>query len=185
MKLGIYIGSFDPFHKGHKRVINHLLINKYVDKVLIVPTTNYWDKTNLLDLNKRIEMLKTYENENIKIDTKHNNITYTYELLEKLKIEYSDELYLILGADNIINFDKWKNYKQILNNKILILPRNNINVDNYTKKYKSAILVKDFKMIDISSTKIRNLIKNKNINELNKYLDEQIINYIIKNNLYQ
>ena len=53
--------------------------------------------------------------------------------------------------------------RKILNNKILILPRNNINVDNYIKKYKSAILVKDFKMIDISSTKIRNLIKEQNI----------------------
>lgn len=183
MRLGIFIGSFDPFHKGHKKVINHLLINKYVDKVLIVPTTNYWDKTNLLDLDKRIEMLKIYENEKIMVETKYNSIPYTYELLKKLK--GNDELYLIIGADNIINFHKWKNYEQILEYKLLILPRNDINVDNYLKKYKNTTLVKDFKETNISSTLIRKLIKENKLNELNQYLDKEIITYIIKNNLYQ
>ena len=44
MRLGIYIGSFNPVHIGHMDVVNYLLINNYVDRVLIVPTLGYWDK---------------------------------------------------------------------------------------------------------------------------------------------
>ena len=38
MKLGIYVGSFNPVHNGHLKVINYLLDNNYVDKVLVLPT---------------------------------------------------------------------------------------------------------------------------------------------------
>ena len=50
MKIGVYVGSFNPPHKGHKKIANHLVKNKYVDKVLIIPTSNYWNKTNLVNL---------------------------------------------------------------------------------------------------------------------------------------
>ena len=97
MKIGIFIGSFNPPHLGHLDIIKHLLNKKYVDKILIVPTKNYWNKTNLIDINKRIAMLKFYENDNIKVDTSNNDYQYTYQLMRKLKKEYShDELYLII-----------------------------------------------------------------------------------------
>ena len=68
MKIGIYIGSFNPPHKGHKKIINYLLTNKYVDKILIIPTGNYWHKQNLINIKDRINMLKYYENKKIKVD---------------------------------------------------------------------------------------------------------------------
>ena len=60
MKLGIYIGSFNPVHNGHINLVEFLINNNYVDEVLIVPTGNYWDKQNLIDLKQRIEMLKFF-----------------------------------------------------------------------------------------------------------------------------
>ena len=50
MKIGIFIGSFNPPHLGHLDIIKYLLNKKYVDKILIVPTKNYWNKTNLIDI---------------------------------------------------------------------------------------------------------------------------------------
>ena len=44
MKLGVYVGSFNPVHIGHKYIIDYLLNNKYVDKIIVIPTGNYWDK---------------------------------------------------------------------------------------------------------------------------------------------
>ena len=180
MRLGIYVGSFNPVHIGHIDVVNYLINKKYVDKVLIVPTLNYWNKFNLIDIKHRINMLKLYENENIKIDTKNNKYIYTYELLNKLNKEYDDELYLIMGADNIIEFDKWKNYKEILNYKIIIVNRDNIDIEKYIKKYNTNnfIVVSNYKYIDISSTEIRN-----NLNS--KYLDERVRDYINKNELFR
>ena len=180
MKIGIFIGSFNPPHLGHLDIIKHLLNKKYVDKILIVPTKNYWNKTNLIDINKRIAMLKFYENDNIKVDTSNNNYQYTYQLMRKLKKEYShDELYLIIGADNIINFKKWKNYEELLTYNIIIMTRNNIDILKYTSHLTGKFtVVNDYNFTDISSTKIRNnLFLNK------KYLQEEIYHYIIENKL--
>ena len=181
MKLGIFIGSFNPPHIGHLDMINYLLNKKYVDKVLIVPTGNYWDKTDLLDINKRIDMLKFYENDKIKIDTTNNNYKYTYQLMRKLKDDYNDfQLYLIIGADNIINFNKWGNYLELLSYDIIIMKRNNIDISKYTSKLNGKFtIVDDYKFIDISSTKIRN-----NIYLYKKFLDSNIYKYIVENKLY-
>ena len=180
MRLGVYVGSFNPVHIGHIDVVNYLIKEKYVDKVLIVPTLNYWNKFNLIDIKHRINMLKIFENEDIKIDTKNNKYIYTYELLNKLSKEYDDELYLIMGADNIIEFDKWKNYKKLLKYKIIIVNRNNIDINKYIKKYNTNnfIVINDYKFIDISSTKLR-----ENLNS--KYIDKKVLDYIKKNNLFR
>lgn len=180
MKLGIYIGSFNPPHIGHIDITNYLLYNKIVDKILIVPTLNYWNKNNLIDIKHRINMLKLIAHDKIKIDTKNNKYIYTYELMRNLKEEYKEyELYLIIGADNIIEFDKWKNYEELLNYKIIIMNRDNIDIYKYIKKYNTNnfIVINDYKSIKISSTEIRN-----NLNE--EYLDKKILEYIKKNKLY-
>lgn len=181
MKIGIFIGSFNPPHLGHLDIIKYLLNKKYVDKILIVPTKNYWNKTNLIDINKRIAMLKFYENDNIKVDTSNNNYQYTYQLMRKLKKEYShDELYLIIGADNIINFKKWKNYEELLTYNIIIMTRNNIDILRYTSHLTGKFtVVNDYNFTDISSTKIRN-----NVFLNKKYLQKDIYHYIIENKLY-
>ena len=45
MKLGIFVGSFNPVHKGHIKIANYILNKKLVDRLLIIPTGNYWDKS--------------------------------------------------------------------------------------------------------------------------------------------
>ena len=104
MKVGVYVGSFNPVHKGHIKIVRHLL-KYFLDKVIVVATQNYWDKKNLINLNDRINMLKKYESDKIIIDTDCNNYEYTYMVMSKLKEEY-DDLYLIIGADNIIAFNE-------------------------------------------------------------------------------
>ena len=61
MKIGVYVGSFNPVHKGHMKIVKHLIKNNYLDKVIVIPTGAYWDKQNLIDINDRISMLKFYE----------------------------------------------------------------------------------------------------------------------------
>ena len=33
MKIGVFVGSFDPVHKGHTDIMNYLVDKKMVDKV--------------------------------------------------------------------------------------------------------------------------------------------------------
>ena len=178
MKLGIYIGSFNPVHNGHINLVEFLINNNYVDEVLIVPTGNYWDKQNLIDLKQRIEMLKFFESELIHIDTKHNNIPYTSDLMNELKKDYNFNLYLIIGADNLLRLNEWHNYEELIKNNIIVVPRYNIDIEYYKNKLgiKNLIVAKDYEPIDISSTEIRNGGV--------KYLDNKVLNYIKENKLY-
>lgn len=178
MRLGVYVGSFNPVHNGHIGIVNYLLKNNYVDKVLIVPTLNYWDKQDLIDIKHRINMLKLFENEVIIVDKTHNKYVYTTYLFKELEKEYADTLYLIIGADNIINFDKWKDYKELLKYKIIVINRNNIDIDTYINKYNSNnfIIIKDYIPLDISSTDIRN--------GNDDYLNPRVLKYIKENKLY-
>ena len=178
MKLGIFMGSFNPPHKGHLSIMNYLLNNNYVDKILVVPTLNYWDKNNLVDIKHRINMLKFYENEKIMIDIDHNKYIYTIDLINEIKKLYpSDELIIIMGADNIIDLDKWKNYQDLLKYNIIIMNRSDIDISKYTSKYNGNFtIINDFN-IPISSTITRN-------NLSSEYLDNNILKYIEENNLY-
>ena len=174
MRLGIYVGSFNPPHEGHHKVMKYLLEKNLVDKVLLLPTPNYWDKTDLVNVNERIEMLKFYEEENIIVDSIHNNYPYTYEVLRSLKKDYpEDELYLVIGSDNLEKFHEWKNIDEILENKVIVLNRGEIIKNKYLENYNNQfIYINDFDYIEVSSTDIRNG-NNKNIdNNIKKCIDE-------------
>lgn len=184
MKIGIYVGSFNPVHLGHTNLINYLISNKYLDKIFIIPTKGYWDKTNLIDLKHRINMLKYIENGCIYVDDNNNNLDYTYQILNEYnKVYKKEDIYLIIGADNIINFNKWKNIEEILTYNIIVLNRNNINILKYIKKFCYDLnkfnVLDNYPYLDISSSMIR-----EDIDKYKAYLDSKVYKYIKKNNLY-
>lgn len=187
MKIGVYVGSFNPVHKGHIKIVNHLL-KEYLDKVIIMPTGNYWDKNDLINVEDRVNMLKFYENDRIIIEKENNDLPYTYLVMKYLKGKYPDnELYLIIGADNIISFDKWENYKELLEYNMVIVGRNDINIEEYLNKLEKEdkyLIVEDLRNIDISSTMVRNLIKANNFESAKELLDKPVLEYIIENNLW-
>lgn len=58
MKIALYLGSFNPFHNEHLKVIKQALNDFKIDKVVIVPTMqNPWKKKNVLDIDKRIKII--------------------------------------------------------------------------------------------------------------------------------
>ena len=176
MKIGVFVGSFDPVHNGHTDIMKYLLNKKIVDKVLVVATGNYWDKQNITNLNKRLDMLDYISSKNIIIDKKHNNLEYTYQVLNALKEgNPKDEFYLVIGADNANTLYKWKNYEELITYGIIVSKRNNIKITLDAKNV--IILNNDF--ISISSTQIRS-----GVEKYKKYLNEKVYNYIKINNLY-
>ena len=58
MKIALYLGSFNPFHNGHLKVIQQALKDFKMDKVVIVPTMqNPCKKKKVLDIDKRIKII--------------------------------------------------------------------------------------------------------------------------------
>ena len=178
MKIGVFVGSFNPPHDGHIHIAKYLINNQYVDKVLILPTPNYWNKQDLVGIKDRINMLKFYEEENIIIDDIHNNYPYTYLVLKSLKKDYlNDSLYLVIGSDNIKGFNKWNNLDYILKHKIIVMNRGD-NIDKYINKLgkEHFIIIDDFPFINISSSDIRKGKK--------EFINSNVLKYIKEHNLY-
>lgn len=184
MKIAVYVGSFNPVHKGHIKVVKKIL-KEYVDKVIIVPTMSYWNKNNLISISDRINMLKLYETKDIVIDKKNNNYEFTYQVLRNIQKKYkNDKIYLVIGDDLLRDFDKWKNISEILKYNIIVIKRNNIDESIYKKYEKyNFIVTNKISSKEISSTIVRNMIVNGNKDVL-KYIDLKVYDYIKRNNLY-
>lgn len=184
----VFGGTFNPPTKAHYLIINYLL-NKYnPENLIIVPVSNKYPKEKISD-EKRLEMLEIlFKNKDRRIIISDieikNKIVGTYYTLKELNKEYQD-IYFIMGADNFSYLDKWIESKKLLNEfKFIIISRDNIDIKELIKSkfkdYQNNIIIDNNLNFDISSTKIR---ENKLFTK--EYLNEEIIDYIKKNNLYK
>lgn len=185
-KVGVFVGSFDPIHKGHLHIANHLLNNNYVDKIILIPTGDYWTKHPIATLEDRIQMCKFLENENIEVSSTLGRLEYTHEILQELEKEYSqNHLFLVIGADTVVNFDKWMNLNDLLKYHIIVVNRDNIDINKYVDRFEEKdkfIIVENFDYIPISATYIRQNIDN---DIVKPYLDDNIYEYIKEKKLYK
>lgn len=194
MRIGIYGGSFNPPHNMHLKMAKELLARKLVDKIIFVPTGNKYPKTNLVSGMDRIKMINLMieGNPNLEVsdyELKESQV-YTYKTLNYFKNCYSDsEIYFILGSDLLKDFKTWKNYEYILANfKILVTLRDDDKKEDLEKlelSKKENIVYTNIKLSNLSSTKIREKIVNKEITFLKENLDSKVLSYIRKKHLYE
>lgn len=193
MKIGIFGGSFNPPHNMHTDIANYIINQQYVDKVIFVPTgSKYAYKNNLIDEEHRYNMLEILSNkhENIMVSDYElkSEVVYTIDTLRYFKDLYpNDEICFICGLDNFSYIDKWKNGEEILTNyKIIVINRDGNDLDELLLKYdqyRDNIVISNMEMKDISSTYIRDNIKD--IDKVKEYIDEDVLRYIQENNLYR
>ena len=189
MKIGIFGGSFNPIHLAHKKIILELLDRHYVDKMIVVPTGDEYNKKDLISAKDRMEMaklsLKGIKNVEVSDYEVRNGKKYTYETLLHFKKKYEDDvIYFILGEDNLEEFDTWKNYEALLENyRFLVIRRKGYDEEVFLKKTKlrlDNVLFTDIVVEGVSSTKIRKKLKE---GEEVIEIDVNVLNYIQKNKL--
>ncbi len=194
MRIGVYGGSFNPCHLMHKKLVLELLEKNYFDRIVILPTGNFYKKRNLLRGEERIKMLELMFEDNPRIILSDyefkNNLICTYRSLDYLQNMYKgDELYFILGSDNLKTFHTWKRYEYILNQyNLLIIRRKDIDIsielEKY-QKYSGKIECIDLDLDGTSSSHIRDCFKNNKIKEAGKLLDSKVYEYILSKGFYQ
>ena len=192
MKIGIFGGSFNPPHKMHESIASQLIERKIIDKVIFVPTSNFYPKAGLISDEERLTMLKLLikdKKEYEVSDYEFGKLTYTHETLEYFKKENKDdEIYFICGSDNLDQLDTWKEYKKILTDyKIIVIPRKE-NIDeilNKYEEYKNNIIVTNLENNYLSSTLVRNFLKEEKYQEVKDYINNNVLDYIINNDLYK
>lgn len=192
MNIGLYFGTFNPIHVGHLIIANHMVENSDLDEVWLVVTPHnpFKKKSSLLENYHRLELahLATENYDKIKPSDIEFNLpqpNYTVHTLAHISDKYPQHAFsLIMGEDNLKSFHKWKNYETILeHHQIYVYPRISegtieTQFDTHPKIHKI-----DAPIIEISSTHIRNGIKEKkNIQPL---LTESVWKYIDEMNFYR
>lgn len=192
MRIGIFGGSFNPPHKLHEKIATYLLENNYVEKVIFVPTGNRYPKEALLESQYRYhmikEMIKDSKNMEVSDYELKNTLTYTYQTLSYFQEKFkNDKIFFITGADNLKEIKTWKNYQYILEHfNLYVLPRKKQNVKEILSHLPNEnIFALDFETEDVSSTDVRKAIKEHCEEYLNSVLDENVLEYIRKEGLYQ
>ncbi len=198
-KVGIMGGTFDPIHYGHLMLAQNALETFSLDEVMFVPSGTPWlkDSTKVLSRNKRVSMtgIAIEDNSNfalstIEIDREGNS--YSYETVEELKKEQPEtEFYFILGADSLLEIEKWKHPDRLMAEcTLLAAVRDDCDEDGLKKqieylekKYSAKIHILPARRIDISSSDIRDLIAQGKC--VRYMLPDQVIEFIQKNHLYE
>ena len=181
MKKAIFGGTFDPIHIGHIHIAYEALYNLHLDKILFMPAGNPPNKLNkkITDsqirydlVEKAIEYETHFEISNYEINKKENS--YTYETLELFnQLERDITWYFLLGVDSLMDLGNWKNVDRMLDScKLVVYNRAGYTIDevlkqknNVEQKFNTEITLLNMPIIDISSTGIRNSIKEgRNVN---------------------
>ena len=165
-KIGVFGGSFDPPHYGHLKISKIALKKLKLKKLLwCITKKNPFKKKTYFSLAQRLIMCEKLvkKNKKIKVQYFENKIksSATIDLIKYLKKKYSNtEFFLIIGSDNLIDLNKWKNWKRLVKlTKIVVFPRKDYDQkakkSDIFKKMKEIIFINN-KHINISSTELRN-----------------------------
>lgn len=165
MKIGLYFGSFNPVHVGHLIIANFIATTTDVDQLWFVVSPQNPLKQNATLLNKyhrkylidiAIEGEKKLKTSTIEFSLPIP--TYTIDTLTHLKDKYPDFIFsIIIGSDSLQNITKWKNYELLLKQyQLLVYERPGYKADNFID---GNIIKLKAPLLDISSTKIREMIK--------------------------
>lgn len=168
MRIGLFFGSFNPVHIGHLALANYMFSFTDMQQVWLVvsPHNPLKNKNQLLNQNDRLHLV------NVALDF-HPNIkssnfefdlpqpSYTINTLARLKEKYPEHQFsLIMGQDNLQSFNKWKNYEEIIKrHQIYVYPRPNSKPSEFDAH--PNVHITEAPLMDISSTFIRNSIKEK------------------------
>ena len=190
MEIAVYSGSFNPLHIGHLAVIRHMIEVAGFDMVYLIvsPKNPLKDGISSDSGSERYKaaveaverrFLRSGQSASgrndskavearVKVDDIELNMPephYTIRTLDALKEREPDNRFtLVMGADNLADIRRWRDYTRILKEfGVAVFPREGhdlteIKQDLLKEDPAYMIQILDAEMVDISSTQIREAI---------------------------
>ena len=142
-QIGILGGSFDPVHKGHIGLAQETYEKFGLDQILFVPVFKSPHKKHIpmatsfhrmAMLGLALENSAHFEISDMEI--RGEKISYTIDTLDRFRLIYpSSKLFLIIGYDNLLELDAWKDSLKIMKSyNILVASRPGINLTSSEEK---------------------------------------------------
>lgn len=199
MKIAIFGGSFNPPHIGHLEASQAALEMLGADKLLIIPAAKAPQKIQEPDTPNaygRFSMAELFfgglENVEVSnIEIVRGGVSYTVDTLKELKKQHPDaELYLMIGTDQIENFESWKDFRQIMELCTLApFPRKNGDIlgvrakaEKLSELYGASVHIIEYNPTDICSTKLREMLPKR---QGYKYFTDALYSEIIRKRYYE
>ncbi len=175
-RVGIFGGTFNPPHFGHKNLALKLKELARLDRIIIIPSfvPPHKETNQLASGEHRLKMCELMFCEEFfsvsDIEIKRRGKSYTYDTISQLKQLYpQDELFLIIGSDMLLTFYEWYRYEDILSQLTLCVASrendiSNENLSSYALEKlkldvtKGDIIIADIEPEVISSTDVRERI---------------------------
>ncbi|MGE0350199.1 nicotinate (nicotinamide) nucleotide adenylyltransferase [Hydrogenophaga sp.] len=120
-RVGMFGGAFDPPHWAHRALAETALNQLSLDVLHILPTGHAWHKSRVLSPpDDRVAMCELAFGDLPKVQLDEREIhregpSYTADTLRELQREYPQaQLFLVLGADQLLAFRNWVRWQEVL-----------------------------------------------------------------------
>ncbi|MCR4601075.1 MAG: nicotinate-nucleotide adenylyltransferase [Clostridia bacterium] len=200
MKIGIFGGSFDPVHMGHLVLAEHVREGAGLDSLILMPAWKSPFKVGNGGASgiDRLEMtrLAAADNERISVSSYEvdlGKVSYTVDTLRELRKDYrpEDKLYFILGGDSFLTLEKWAGADELLSEYGFAVGRRPGSGDGELQecaerlrsKYGTEVIMTDVPQLDISSTDIRERVKEGR--DIRYLVPRSVEDYIREHGLYR
>ena len=165
--IGLFFGSFNPIHTGHLIIAEFMADMTELQQVWFVvsPHNPLKAQSTLANDFDRLHMVQIAIDDNPRL--RPSNIefslpkpSYTIDTMAYLHEKYPEHQFsLIMGSDNLESIHKWKNYELLLE-RYPIHVYNRSGSANIPIPGKADVIFHDVPLLHISSTYIRQQIKN-------------------------
>ena len=189
----LYFGSFNPIHKGHIALAEWVVEQGLCDELIFIvsPQNPFKEQEGLAPEFSRYEMCElackaSRYPEQIKVSAVEfvlEKPSYTINTLRYLRENFGSEMKfsILMGADNIENFDKWREYEEILRDyPLLVYPREGYSVERFADK---ITFLENAPLFDYAAPDIRTMIAEGE--DFREKLSAEVAHYIIQNKLYR
>lgn len=122
MRIGLFGGTFNPFHFGHLEVAREVQAGLSLDQTIFIPAALPPHKAPdwIADAEDRLAMLRLALADSpffltSDVELRRDGPSYTIDTVYYFKSRYHDngELFLIMGLDAFLEIDTWKSYKRL------------------------------------------------------------------------
>lgn len=195
MKIGILGGTFNPPHLGHKLLLDKIQKRLKLDNIIVIPSNLPPHKTvadNAPEHRLTMTKLAFPEYTVSDMEIRRGGTSYTYLTLEELLEKNENaKLYFICGTDMFISLESWKYPERIFKNAVLVTAARDKNEylslykfkRLFKKKYNARCKIVLIKPFPVSSSLIREMAGKGE--DVSKYLDKNVMEYMNENGLYR
>ena len=196
-RIGLFGGTFNPIHIAHLTIAEEACLRAGLDRVIFIPSgeSYFKDPRQIASREDRLMMTRlacgtVYEVSDM--ETRREGPSYTAVTCRAFREMYpDDELFLILGADSILEIDRWRDPAAIFEAvSVLAFTRGGqdnaallAEVERLRSKYGACIEVIDVFMLDVSSSDIRRFIADGHA--FRHLVTEDVYRYIRQRGLYR